>query len=1632
MEAPYQYPVYFECPSLDGEQRKKIENYFHIRRKSGGGECGSVTKTDDKVYSIAFKEREAQQRVLQNCEHVLEFAGGPLVLTVRGNPGPCSSSSTTVSTPGQSVSAKLDLTMSEKQQSILASSLQPSGEEYELQPDIYLLCYLKECPEAWQELQKELASLACSAQLYSEEQRVLVKRLAQPGAVDEGRNWRAEVDKLFDAYLCHYEVNPHKVKALLQSCSSRQITDEVKVYSEGGLAVVVGKHSLINAMLMNLEDSTVKHRRSRLIERQTRILRLGEAKHRLLWEEIQHGLGQKFPGVKVTQGDAGQVVLEGSVEDILEAGDWVSDKEKLVSERTLYNMSPHLLAFLRKSYGGPRVLGDFLGVGDMVEIELRDAELRLFSLSADKLDDAEKALQSEFKEVKIVLPTFSAVPSELREKLNSKTKELNRVQSRAQVLFGSDSTVCLLGHAKEAEELNEVVTQFILDHACVEGKVILRFPELVQFLPELLQLHKFDYSGVTFHPLTSSSVPQVVLEGPSSKVTEVRNRLGPFLDSLVQGTVTINLPAALRYFESPSGRENILRVAHSQKCLIQLQEQPYTARQNLASGTRLNNEGTLVAIYSLCDGLQVQVCQGDITKQDADALVNAANEDLDHCGGVAAALSKAGGPEVQRESNALVKQIGKITTGDVVVTTGGKLHCKKLLHAVGPAAGRAGGRERFLLEKTVQSTLNIAEMMEFKSIAMPCISSGVFGVPVTVCSEAIVTVLKKFGSQGGRSLSRIILIDNRGEVVRAMQQACDRLLERTNTGNTIPSDLDSLMGAAAQDTTGGATAGYPGDGVYVEVVQGTIETQQVDALVSPMASHDPLSTRVGNALYSVLGPGLTTKFYKDAGGATLPGDIVHVEGLSALQSKAVIFLNLLSWDNDQNGTAVQVLRHGIRKILASCGIRGFSSVAFPVLGTGSILRFPHSVASRVLLEEIHVYEQNRISTSSFRVRVVIHPKDKESSKAFQSAQKTLHLRGFTNDANPDQASFYRHVSVTTDEVTAMLGGVKLQMVNGDIVNESTDIIVNTTDFSDNQSGVSKAILTAAGPTVQAELAQVGIPTDYMCTTGPGSLGCREIVHASFKCDAQLFRKNFKKILKQCESKGYHSVALPAINTGVAGMDSDKACKAILDGLASAITDLKPKSLSLIRIIILQQPVFQAFRSELENRFGQTASLRLSLREKAKHKLKEWQEKYSRTQVSSPSQEKTIISSKPQPAVLSVICCGPDIIKTIKRDLEEVLQKQLLERVVNVHDFSMLDAMELEAVLAKVRVLGISLEQRRRQSSESANGNRAGNTARAEARGRSGSGEEIYVLRGLKEDVLSITELVNAAVHEALREDLQDRNEAMLALNVQWSIQDIDGAWQELSLRDNYMLEEAHLSSQVSVDVTAPDRMMVKVNMRSREATNWHTGITYKVKRSETAATLELPAQWEPMHEEVFKKVVLQPNSQEYQDVAQGFLKTAKYNIQKIERVQNLYLWHAYTVCRQRILVKNGQAELGEKFLYHGTSVESCNCIERDRFDRNFAGTHAAVYGKGVYFAVNANYSAGGYSKPDASGLKRMYVARVLTGRYTVGNATMKSPPPRGTDPTDCFDSLVDNPQQPTMFVIFHDDQAYPEYLITFN
>src|ERR1700690_3999109 len=127
----------------------------------------------------------------------------------------------------------------------------------------------------------------------------------------------------------------------------------------------------------------------------------------------------------------------------------------------------------------------------------------------------------------------------------------------------------------------------------------------------------------------------------------------------------------------------------------------------------------------------LEIMQGDITVLPVDAIVNAANEYLKHGGGVAAAISRKGGPTIQQESDALIEKLGPLSTAEAVITSGGKLPAKFVIHTVGPVWSEHGPAEADdLLRKALRSNLSLAEENNLRSIAFPAISTGIYGFPI--------------------------------------------------------------------------------------------------------------------------------------------------------------------------------------------------------------------------------------------------------------------------------------------------------------------------------------------------------------------------------------------------------------------------------------------------------------------------------------------------------------------------------------------------------------------------------------------------------------------------------------------------------------------------------------------------------------------------------------------------------------------------------------------------------------------------------------------------------------------------------------------------------------------------------------
>ncbi len=125
----------------------------------------------------------------------------------------------------------------------------------------------------------------------------------------------------------------------------------------------------------------------------------------------------------------------------------------------------------------------------------------------------------------------------------------------------------------------------------------------------------------------------------------------------------------------------------------------------------------------------LELLEGDITEMQTDAIVNAANAQLILGGGVAGAIKRKGGPKIQQECN----KIGPTFVGGAVITGGGNLKAKHVIHAVGPRMGE--GNEDEKLKNATLNTLKLADDNNLKSISFPAISTGIFGFPIEKCAE---------------------------------------------------------------------------------------------------------------------------------------------------------------------------------------------------------------------------------------------------------------------------------------------------------------------------------------------------------------------------------------------------------------------------------------------------------------------------------------------------------------------------------------------------------------------------------------------------------------------------------------------------------------------------------------------------------------------------------------------------------------------------------------------------------------------------------------------------------------------------------------------------------------------------------
>lgn len=202
------------------------------------------------------------------------------------------------------------------------------------------------------------------------------------------------------------------------------------------------------------------------------------------------------------------------------------------------------------------------------------------------------------------------------------------------------------------------------------------------------------------------------------------------------------------------------------------------------------------AQVDLAPGVSLIVQLGDLTQFPVEVVVNSANQDLRLGGGLAAALSKAAGPELQADCDKIVKESGKILPGQATISKAGRLPYRHVIHAVGPKWKTDDAQScMLLLKNAVEQSLLLAEKHQYQSIAVPAISSGTFGFPLLQCVEAIVVAIKENFQRksNGRSLKKVYLVDAAEKTVEAFAETVKSVFKDTLPGTASSPSLSAAV-----------------------------------------------------------------------------------------------------------------------------------------------------------------------------------------------------------------------------------------------------------------------------------------------------------------------------------------------------------------------------------------------------------------------------------------------------------------------------------------------------------------------------------------------------------------------------------------------------------------------------------------------------------------------------------------------------------------------------------------------------------------------------------------------------------------------------------------------------------------------
>uniref|UniRef100_A0A8C4SF24 Poly [ADP-ribose] polymerase n=1 Tax=Erpetoichthys calabaricus TaxID=27687 RepID=A0A8C4SF24_ERPCA len=986
-------------------------------------------------------------------------------------------------------------------------------------------------------------------------------------------------------------------------------------------------------------------------------------------------------------------------------------------------------------------------------------------------------------------------------------------------------------------------------------------------------------------------------------------------------------------------------------------------------------------------GFPISLKIGDITKENVDAIVNSTNSTLDLNSGVSGAILKAAGSAVKVEC----KTLGAQPADGVVCTGGGNLSCKHIVQMVGPttAAGITSSVEK-VLEECAKKNLT--------SVSFPAIGTGKGNIAPFDSIEAFLKATENYFTKSpSTSLKSVAIVAFEQKIYDSFKEYFSQQIQQSSGTTQV---LDP------QNTSRPPTVSIQGCPIFaievricnvtVAVKKGDLTLETVQGIVNTTNKTFNSTTGVSGAIFKaagssiqdeckILGSHATVDFVVTSGGSLNCDFIIHLAGpktISDVTSK-------------------------VEKVLQECEKQQISTLSVPAIGTGGGTLKARNVINAMLQGfENHLSKQ---TSSSLKLIYIVVDKDNilqdfvTGIKLWSITRFLLKenvMKGATASNDEDSKSDTEDASNTPTNIDIKIGTVKLQVEVGDLTSERTEAIVNSTNATlDLSCGVSGAILKAAGQSVADECQSLGAqPNDGVVITKPGNLTVKHIIHMVGQTSIPAITKSVEAVLKLCEEKKITSVSFPALGTGAGNLLASDVATAMIDAIRNYNTCHKNPSVSLVRVVIFQQKMMLDFEAAVK--------------------------KFKRIVAGNKGQANAISKRTPE-NVPNRYCLKSFPISTVevygrnKDDLSKVskcIDDLIREECCTNH----LDSEYIRHLLGSEQQEILTMSEKKQIEVDI-------------------QASKISVT-GKRDDVLEAVVTISKFLQNAKEREARRQEEERIQKIVQWETVGKKEKVVESSI--NYDLELAYQKKEKSFTYVRKGKpynvdleKMIQTNAKGRVKRIRRVPLT-----DPDTALIELPEMWTDK-QNPFSIVVLPTDSEEYTNICKGFMKSCQHfmktskkivQVVQIERIQNRDQWEKYAV-KKKAVDRKYPNDQNECILYHGTTKDICQKINKNGFNRSFCGRNATKFGQGTYFAKEAWYSCEDqYSNPDENGLKYIYRARVIKGKVCQGSSHLKEPSPvnPGNPNSDLCDCAVDNLNKPFIFVIFCDFGAYPEYLLT--